>query len=59
MKPFTGLSQEELSQEFDMTSLAYWLASFIVDPLAAGILGFLSAHIASKVIKSSYHQHHF
>ena len=59
LKPFTGFSQEELSQKLDMTSLAYWLASFIVDPLAAGILGFLSAHIVSTVIKSIDHQHHF
>ena len=52
LKPFTGHNQEELSQEFDVTSLAYGIASFIVDPLAGGILGFLSAYLVSTVIKN-------
>ena len=51
LQPFTGYSKKEMRGEFDPVSLGYGAAALLLDSLAGGLLGILSAYLASLIIK--------
>ena len=55
-KQFTRFSQEEILAEFSLTTLGYITASLVLDPLAGGVIGVISALLAKSTLQSMSHQ---